>query len=196
MQTVYIGMGGNLPSEVGPPEATLAAAIDHIESLGHVIRRSSLYSTEPVGFADQPRFVNAVVALKTSFEPHALLHGLLAIELEFGRDRAAGFANGPRTLDLDILLFGDLIIDETDLKIPHPRLTERAFVLVPLNEIAPQAMDAASGKTVGQWLDRLFPHPEDAIHAVFKIQSDGWRAGPDREDDLDSDRNAAGSGSA
>jgi 2-amino-4-hydroxy-6-hydroxymethyldihydropteridine diphosphokinase len=108
MRTAYIGMGGNLASWAGAPEATLAAAALRLESLGRVARRSSLYSTAPVGFAAQPRFVNAVVALETELEPRKLLEGLLAIEQEFGRDRSAGIANGPRTLDLDILLFGDL----------------------------------------------------------------------------------------
>jgi 2-amino-4-hydroxy-6-hydroxymethyldihydropteridine diphosphokinase len=101
-------MGGNLASWAGTPEATLAAAAVRLERLGRVVRRSSLYSTEPVGFAEQPRFVNAVVALETELEPRALLEGLLAIEQEFGRDRTAGIANGPRTLDLDILLLGEL----------------------------------------------------------------------------------------
>src|SRR5271170_2064728 len=108
MRTAYIGMGANLPSRAGPPAATLAAAAGRLESLGRVVNRSSLYSTEPVGVAGQPRFVNGVVALDTELEPRALLDGLLAIELEFGRDRSAGILNGPRTLDLDILLFGDL----------------------------------------------------------------------------------------
>src|SRR5580693_7379762 len=117
MQTAYIGMGANLPSQAGTLEATLAAAAARLESLGHVTRRSSLYSTEPVGFAAQPRFVNAVVALETELEPRDLLQGLLAIEKEFGRDRAAGFVNGPRTLDLDILLFDDRTICEPGLEI-------------------------------------------------------------------------------
>jgi 2-amino-4-hydroxy-6-hydroxymethyldihydropteridine diphosphokinase len=174
-------MGGNLASWAGTPEATLAAAVLRLESLGQVVRRSSLYSTEPVGFQQQPRFVNAVVALQTELEPRELLRGLLAIELEFGRDRMAGFQNGPRTLDLDILLIDDLtrnvIIDEPDLKVPHPRLPERAFVLVPLNEIAPQALDARSGSSVSQLLQRLFPVSEKKIHAVVKIQTGDWRAG-------------------
>lgn len=140
MQTAYIGMGGNLASWAGTPEATLAAAAMRLESLGRVTRRSSLYSTEPVGFAEQPRFVNAVVALETELEPHELLHGLLEIEKEFGRDRAAGFANGPRTLDLDILLMGELRVSDAALEIPHPRLAERAFVLIPLEEIAPEVI--------------------------------------------------------
>jgi len=148
MRTAYIGMGGNLASWAGAPEATLAAAALRLESLGRVTSRSSLYSTAPVGFAAQPRFVNAVVALETELEPRELLDGLLAIEQEFGRDRAAGFANGPRTLDLDILLLGDLEIREPGLVIPHPRLAERAFVLAPLNEIAPQQLVPGCAETV------------------------------------------------
>ena len=94
----------------------------------------------------QPRFINAVVALETELEPRELLDGLLAIEQEFGRDRAAGIRQRARTLDLDILLFDSLIINEPGLEIPHPRLAERAFVLVPLNEIAPQAARSTQRK--------------------------------------------------
>jgi 2-amino-4-hydroxy-6-hydroxymethyldihydropteridine diphosphokinase len=177
MRTAYIGMGGNLASWAGEPEATLATAALWIESMGRVVCRSSLYSTEPVGFADQPRFVNAVVELETELEAGDLLERLLAIEVEFGRDRAEGFANGPRTLDLDILLFGNLKISEPGLEIPHPRLAERAFVLVPLNEIAPRAVDPRSGKTVAQLLESLFPESESETHAVVKVESGSWRAG-------------------
>ena len=150
MRTAYIGMGGNLASWAGEPEATLAAAALRLESLGRVASRSSLYLTEPVGFAEQPPFVNAVVALATELTPRELLDGLLAIEQEFGRDRASGFANGPRTLDLDILLFGDLTFSEPGLDIPHPRLAERAFVLIPLNEIAPEVVVPGCGEPVAQ----------------------------------------------
>src|ERR1035438_6603071 len=87
MRTAYIGMGGNLASWAGTPEATLTAAALRLESLGRLTRRSSLYLTEPVGFAEQPRFVNAVAALETELAPRELLDGLLAIEKEFGRDR-------------------------------------------------------------------------------------------------------------
>src|SRR5208282_686642 len=106
MPTAYIAMGGNLPSLAGRPEATLTEAAKQLGRLGRVTRRSGLYSTEPVGIIDQPRFVNAVVELETDLEPQPLLEGLLAIEQEFGRDRSAGIRNGPRTLDLDILLYG------------------------------------------------------------------------------------------
>lgn len=177
MHTAFIGMGANLPSRAGRPEATLAAAAARIESLGRVTHRSSLYSTEPVGFTAQPRFVNAVVALETELAPSDLLHALLAIEQEFGRDRNSGFSNGPRTLDLDILLFGGLKIHEPSLQIPHPRLGERAFVLVPLVEISPQIIDAESGMTVSQLLDRLQVKAGSGGNAVVPIQSDRWRAG-------------------
>jgi 2-amino-4-hydroxy-6-hydroxymethyldihydropteridine diphosphokinase len=174
MSLAYIGMGGNLPGAAGTPEATLAAAAAR---LGPVVARSSLYSTTPVGFAEQPRFVNAAVALETELSARELLEGLLGVEREFGRDRAAGVKNGPRTLDLDILLFGDLVVSEWDLEIPHPRLAERAFVLVPLNEIAAEARDPRSGATVAQLLEKLFPNREGAMDAVVKVESDVWRAG-------------------
>ena len=108
MRKANIGMGANLASRAGAPEETLAAAAVRLASLGRIASRSSLYSTEPVGYAAQPRFVNAAVELQTALTPRQLLNGLLAIEQEFGRDRSAGIANGPRTLDLDILIFDDL----------------------------------------------------------------------------------------
>jgi 2-amino-4-hydroxy-6-hydroxymethyldihydropteridine diphosphokinase len=177
MHTAYIGMGANLPSAVGSPQATLAAAAARLESIGRLTRRSSLYSTEPVGFADQPRFINAVVELETNLNPRDLLQGLLAIEQEFGRDRSAGIANGPRSLDLDILLYGDLQISQSGIQIPHPRLAERAFVLVPLCEIAPRIVAAEGDTTVSQLLHRLRENAENETDAVVPIQSDGWRAG-------------------
>jgi 2-amino-4-hydroxy-6-hydroxymethyldihydropteridine diphosphokinase len=180
MQTAYIGMGANLASWAGPPQATLAAAALRLESLGRLTARSSLYSTEPVGFAAQPRFVNAVVALETDLNPLDLLTRLLALEREFGRDRAASFPNGPRTLDLDILLFGDEIISAPGLEIPHPRLAERAFVLVPLCEIAPQLVDARSQATVSQLLHDLQNRIRSETDAVVSIQSDSWHAGAGR----------------
>ena len=192
MRTAYIGMGGNLASWAGAPEETLAAAALRLESLGRVARRSSLYSTAPVGFAAQPRFVNAVVALETDLAPRELLDGLLAIEQEFGRDRAAGVVNGPRTLDLDILLLGELEINEPGLEIPHPRLAERAFVLVPLCEIAAEIIVPGCGKTVEELIDSLKnakagpstslrSAQDDSVFgsstdAVARIESDAWDA--------------------
>ncbi|HUN84386.1 MAG TPA: 2-amino-4-hydroxy-6-hydroxymethyldihydropteridine diphosphokinase [Terracidiphilus sp.] len=182
MHTAYIGMGANLPSLAGPPESTLAAAAIRFASLGHITARSSLYSTEPVGYRDQPKFVNAVVAVGTELAPHELLKRLLAIEFAFGRDRSAGIQYGPRTLDLDILVIGDLEVSEAGLEIPHPRLADRAFVLIPLNEVAPQAVIPRHNKTVAQLLHDLFESSKGETHAVVQIQSDSWRAGAGRND--------------
>jgi len=176
MQTAYIALGSNLASWVGPPGATLAAAVKRLSHLGHIAAQSSLYSTAPVGFADQPRFVNAVVALQTSLQPHDLLNKLLVIEKEYGRDRTIGIPNGPRTLDLDILLVGDLELNEPELELPHPRLIERAFVLVPLREIAPQLRIAGRGKTVSELLQTLENCQKGETNAVARMESDGWRA--------------------
>jgi 2-amino-4-hydroxy-6-hydroxymethyldihydropteridine diphosphokinase len=167
-------MGGNLASWAGAPEQTLAAAVQRMERLGRVAGRSSLYSTEPVGYAAQPRFVNAVAAVETGLTPRELLHGLLAIEQEFGRDRSAGIANGPRTLDLDLLLLGDLVLHEQDLEIPHPRLAKRAFVLTPLAEIAAEVVVPGVGKSVGQLLAKLREGGQDAADAVVRVESEGW----------------------
>jgi 2-amino-4-hydroxy-6-hydroxymethyldihydropteridine diphosphokinase len=174
MTLALIALGANLPSPAGPPESTLAAAAERLAALGRIAARSSLYSTAPVGFRDQPRFVNAVLALETQLAPHILLEALLALEFEFGRDRAASPANGPRTLDLDLLFYGDLVLNESGLELPHPRLAERAFVLVPLHEIAPQLRDPRSQKTVAQLLEAL----QDGAgpNAAAKIACDGWSA--------------------
>jgi 2-amino-4-hydroxy-6-hydroxymethyldihydropteridine diphosphokinase len=177
MQTAYIGMGANLASWAGTPEATLVAAVRALGRFSRVKQRSSLYSTEPVGFAEQPRFVNAVVAVETTLAPWDLLRELLGVEREFGRDRATSFTNGPRTLDLDILIYADERVDETDLQIPHPRLHERAFVLVPLCEIAPATMDVRSGRTVSQLLDSLRLNEKSETDAVVAITYDSWRLG-------------------
>jgi 2-amino-4-hydroxy-6-hydroxymethyldihydropteridine diphosphokinase len=177
MRTAYIGMGSNLPSPAGPPEATMAAAAARLQSLGRVAARSSLYSTAPVGFAAQPNFLNAVIALETDLTPFELLGAVLPIEQEFGRNRAFNLVNGPRTLDLDILLFGDFVIGGSSLIIPHASLASRAFVLVPLHEIAPQAVDPRSGNTIAQLLQSLIPRPGKETNAVVQIESDLWRSG-------------------
>ncbi len=178
MRTAYIALGANLPSWAGPPDSTLCRAAERLQALGRVTARSSLYSTAPVGFAEQPRFVNAVVALETELEAHDLLEKLLEIEKEFGRDRSVEIRNGPRTLDLDILLAGDLEVKEPGLELPHPRLAARAFVLVPLHEIAPQLTVAGLGKTVAElWKSFEGPYKNDA-DTVVRIESDEWRTAP------------------
>lgn len=178
MRIAYIGMGANLPSPAGPPEATLRAAGERIAALGRIAAKSSLYSTAPVGYADQPRFVNAVVALETDLDAQQLLDSLMKIEKEYGRDRADAVPNGPRTLDLDLLLFGDRVIDEPGLHLPHPRMAERAFVLAPLNEIAADSIDPRSGATVSELLRRLIDIHQHAAEAVVRIDSQAWQAKP------------------
>ena len=175
MHTAYIALGANLPSPAGPPAATLAAAVQRLGSLGNVQQQSSLYITEPVGFADQPRFLNAVVALETALGARALLNKLLSIEKEFGRDRSAGIPNGPRTLDLDILMSDGLELNEPDLELPHPRMPERAFVLVPLAEIAPHLLIPGSGKTVAELLHSLQTTRKGDVDAVVPIENEMWR---------------------
>ena len=135
MTRAYVGLGSNL----GDREQTLRAALHELAgSPGIEVRQvSSLRETEPLGYLDQPRFLNGVAVLETALEPADLLAVLLAVEARFGRDRAAGPPQGPRTLDLDLLLYGDRRISLQNLQIPHPRLHERAFVLEPLIEVAP-----------------------------------------------------------
>jgi 2-amino-4-hydroxy-6-hydroxymethyldihydropteridine diphosphokinase len=171
MPLATIALGANLPRPAGPPDATLAAVLPFLASNGHIAARSALYSTAPVGIAAQPRFLNAVVALSTDLSPRILLDALLSIERHFGRDRSAALPNGPRTLDLDLLLYGDLVLSEFDLEIPHPRLAQRAFVLVPLVEIAPNTVDPRSGLTASQLLANLAPADPGA---VVRIASTYW----------------------
>ncbi len=135
MTRAYVGLGSNL----GDRESTIRSAVAALEaSQGvEVVAVSTLVDTEPVGYLDQPRFLNGVAALETGLAARELLDLLLALEYRFGRDRAAVPAQGPRTLDLDLLLYGEAEIDEPGLRIPHPRLHERAFVLGPLAELEP-----------------------------------------------------------
>jgi len=155
METAYIALGANIPSPSGSPRETLTAALGQLADLGRVTARSSFYETAPAGFADQPTFLNAAARLETDLDPDTLLDRLLAIERSFGRDRSHGIPNGPRTLDLDLLLYGSLILDTPSLQLPHPRMAERSFVLLPLAEIAPDLIHPQSNKTMKQLLEDL-----------------------------------------
>lgn len=145
-----IALGSNL----GDSLAILEGAIQAIASTGGITMdaRSSWYQTPPIGPV-QPDYLNGCVLITVKLTPQELLEKLLAIEQQFGRVRSLPW--GPRTLDLDIILFGDLILDTPGLKIPHPRMSERAFVLIPLAEIAPDRLDPRSDKTITQLLSGL-----------------------------------------
>ncbi len=133
MSTVYIALGSN----VGDREANLRLAVDLLEPAGVVVNRvSSFYETEPVGYLDQPWFLNAVLEAVTNLSAEQLLSTLRAIECRMGSSKP--FRNGPRVMDLDILLYGDATIETPALQVPHPRMLQRNFVLAPLAEIAPQ----------------------------------------------------------
>ncbi|HKS17916.1 MAG TPA: 2-amino-4-hydroxy-6-hydroxymethyldihydropteridine diphosphokinase [Bradyrhizobium sp.] len=140
MASVLIALGGN----VGDVRATFPKAIANICGMAQadLMARSSDYATPPWGEEKQPRFINACIEIETSLDPHALLFTLHKIEKKFGRDRAQEQRWGPRTLDLDLLAYDDVRIDKPELTLPHPRLFERAFVLVPLAEIAPDRVIA------------------------------------------------------
>jgi 2-amino-4-hydroxy-6-hydroxymethyldihydropteridine diphosphokinase len=140
----YIALGSNLEDPVGQVHAGFSA----LAGLPHsrLLARSSLYRTAPVGYRDQPDFINAVALVRTALEPRALLDALLAVERTRGRVRE--FANAPRTLDLDLLLYDDLALRTPGLVLPHPRMHERAFVLAPLAEIAPDLVVPGRGPGV------------------------------------------------
>ena len=158
----FVGLGSNL----GDSAAVLHRALDALAALPHtrLVRASKLYRTPAWGVTDQPDFVNAVAMLDTALAPRELLTRMLAIEHEAGRDRRADGSDrwGPRTLDLDLLLYGEATIDEPGLHVPHPHLHERAFALVPLVEIAPDAVIAH----IGPARDALARMATDDIQAL------------------------------
>ena len=134
-----------LGSNIGDPQSQVARGFAELAELPRtrLLARSHLHRTAPVGYADQPDFVNACALLETGLAPRELLDELLAVEQRHGRVRS--IPNGPRTLDLDIILYGDRVIDEPGLRVPHPRAHERAFVLVPLLEVWPEAVIPGRG---------------------------------------------------
>ncbi len=156
----FVGLGGN----VGDAKAALRAAFAELDALPgtRLLRASRLYRTPAWGVEDQPDFVNAAAMLETALSAQELLGRLLAIEREHGRDRETGLRWGPRTLDLDLLLYGDAVLDEPGLHVPHPRLHERAFALVPLAEIAPEAVIPG----IGRIADALAKLPDGSISVL------------------------------
>lgn len=164
MNVAYIGLGSNIE----PKERYLADAIQLLNKHEKISLRkqSSIYETEPVDYLEQDRFLNMVVEIETSLTSIELLKYCQQIELELGRDRSEmQIEKGPRTIDLDILLYNEETSNLEKLQLPHPRLHERAFVLVPLNEIAPTLKVPKLGKKIQQLLQQL---PDEAIKEVVK----------------------------
>jgi 2-amino-4-hydroxy-6-hydroxymethyldihydropteridine diphosphokinase len=149
MTSAFIALGANLGDRI----STLQQAVDRLAVLGRIDAISSVYETDPVGYLDQPRFLNAVLKLSTALPPEQLLDQLLNIEADLGRVRT--FANAPRAIDLDLLLYGAETITTDRLVLPHPRMLERAFVLVPLAKIAPDVVHPVTSKTIAEHLMEL-----------------------------------------
>jgi 2-amino-4-hydroxy-6-hydroxymethyldihydropteridine diphosphokinase len=149
LNSAYLSLGSN----VGDREGHLRGAIARLESWGRIIAVSSFYETEPVEFTEQAWFLNCVVALETEKTPHELMTAALSIEQEMGRHRTQ--KKGPRTIDIDILLFGDTVLTSPGLTIPHPAMYQRRFVLEPLAEIAPETRHPALRRTIRELRDAL-----------------------------------------
>jgi len=164
-QRAVIGLGSNLAE----PEYQLRVAFDELARLPHtrLIACSSLYRSAPVGYADQPDFINAVALLETTLAPLPLLHALFELEHRHGRERT--FRNAPRILDLDLLLYDGLICHEHGLTLPHPRMHERAFVLQPLLEIAPDCVIPGRG-AAAPWLASCLDQAVERIEFPAEIR--------------------------
>lgn len=165
MAEAWIGLGSNL----GDRRSLLRQGLRALAGLGPVRAVSPLYETEPVGLRDQPAFLNAVALLETDLAARPLLEALLEIERRHGRTRAV--AGGPRTLDLDLLVYGDAVIREPGLEVPHPRLHERRFVLEPMAAVAPALRHPALGRTVRELLEVLSP-----AGTVQQVEGPEWAA--------------------
>ncbi len=156
MKTVYLGLGSN----VGEREPNLEAALARLQTPDlHITRVSPIYETEPVGYAPQRWFLNMVAEAETELFPRQLLARIARVERELGRVR--GVRDGPRTIDIDILLFGRAVVRAGDLEIPHPRMTERRFVLAPLADLDPDLRHPVTRKTVREMLDAA---PAEKLH--------------------------------
>jgi 2-amino-4-hydroxy-6-hydroxymethyldihydropteridine diphosphokinase len=152
MKTVYLGLGSN----IGDRERYLSAALTHLAAPDlRIIRTSSTYETEPVGYADQRSFLNLVVEADTDLFPMQLLWRVGKIERALGRLRA--IPNGPRTIDIDVLLYGKAVVRSASLEIPHPRMAERRFVLAPLAELVPTLRHPVTHKTISEMLEEAPP---------------------------------------
>ncbi len=172
MPRALIAFGGN----VGDVEGNLRLALEALAALPgtRVVRVSGLYRTAPVGVVDQPAFVNGAAEVETALGPAELLRHLLDIEVGLGRVRDVRW--GPRTVDLDLILYGEQVVSTPDLEVPHPRMHERGFVLVPLAEIAPEAGHPVLGRTVRELLADLGPTPD-----VIPLGRPAWAEALEKE---------------
>jgi len=155
MPIAAIALGSNLASAAGDPAATIREATHRLGALGQVLAVSQLIETDPVEVVDQPRFTNAAALLSTTLSAPALLEAMLAIERDLGRVREGVIRKGPRTLDLDLLLYDNLVVNSGALTIPHPLMHEREFVLGPLAEIGAHLRHTVLNRTVSELLDDL-----------------------------------------
>jgi 2-amino-4-hydroxy-6-hydroxymethyldihydropteridine diphosphokinase len=154
LKVVYLGLGSN----IGDREAHLRKAVDELQSRDLRLRRvSGIYETEPVGLREQRWFLNQVAEFETELHPSQLLRRTRRVESRLGRKRV--IINGPRTIDIDILLYGNAIVKKPELEVPHPRYRERRFVLEPLAELNPLLKDPESGRTVAEMLDAVRGQP-------------------------------------
>jgi 2-amino-4-hydroxy-6-hydroxymethyldihydropteridine diphosphokinase len=151
---IFVALGANLPSSYGLPHETLAAAVRALGAAGmEVTAQSSVWLTAPVPVSDQPWYHNMVVAVQTAQSPYALLETLQGIENEFGRVRSV--RNAPRVIDLDLIAYNDSILDRPELIVPHPRMHQRAFVLLPLRELAPDWAHPVTGARLADMVAAL-----------------------------------------
>lgn len=167
MAKAYLGLGSNL----GDRQAHLRAALERLKrEAGPLVALSAVYETEPVSYKDQPWFLNLACCIQTTLSPSELLDLAKRIEKELGRARQREIRFGPRPIDIDILFYDDLILDSPPLTIPHPRLHERGFVLIPLNEIAPQLRHPRLGLTIAQLRESWPGHESVQRYGELNIQ--------------------------
>jgi 2-amino-4-hydroxy-6-hydroxymethyldihydropteridine diphosphokinase len=161
---VYLGLGSNL----GDRRANLSKALKALGKRLDIVGVSSVYETEPVGYAEQPLFLNAVCMVQTDIGPMQLLTLIKGVESIMGRKTS--FPNSPRVIDIDIILYGDLIMVDPELTIPHPRMAERAFVLIPLLELAPHLVHPFTGETIEDLLAKI--GGKDGVKKSGKLEAD------------------------
>lgn len=157
MTTVYLALGSN----IGDSRANITQAVQLLDPAVQQIKQAPLYTSKAVGYTDQPDFLNTAISGETDLSPQELLKTIKSVEQQVGRTKS--FRNGPREIDIDIILYGDQVLQTDKLTIPHPRFRERDFVLQPLNDLNPSLTDPVSGQTVGQLLAKIAPQDRSIL---------------------------------